>query len=111
MKTTPSTTEQPPRASVPQERGALGKGLIYPTTNLADGEKRGLRDSLAHCSEQRWDSDGSAGNPAGEFGGTGQSHDFVVGQDMAGVTQELFPNMGIHPRGASLALQVWFDSR
>lgn len=28
-----------PRASVPQERGVLGKDFIYPATNLADGKK------------------------------------------------------------------------
>lgn len=33
----------------------------------------------------------------------------VVGQDVAGTAQELFPNLGIHAQGASLALQFGFE--
>lgn len=50
----------------------------------------------------------------GTFGSKGQSCDFVVvrmGQDMAGITEELLPNVGIHPQGASLALQVCLGLR
>lgn len=45
----------------------------------------------------RWGSDGSAGNQMENLVAKDKSQDFVVGQDMAGITQELFPKLGIHP--------------
>lgn len=97
-------------AVFPQEGGVLGKNLSWHKPD--QWEKKGKFGTVWHNPrEQRWDSGGYAGNPAG---GKGQSHDFVVagmGQDMAGITEELFPNMGTHAQGASLALQVCWGLR